>query len=61
MTAWKILLTDGLEESGQAILRASAETTDHNGITADELLNPETISLYIRRNPVLKEALEFFK
>ena len=38
MAAWKILLTDGLEESGQAILRDSAETIDRNGISADELL-----------------------
>jgi D-3-phosphoglycerate dehydrogenase len=38
MTSWKILLTDGLEENGQAILRASAEVADRNGISADELL-----------------------
>ncbi len=38
MEAWKILLTDGLEESGQTILRASAEVTDRNGISAEELL-----------------------
>ena len=38
MAAWKILVTDGLEESGQAILRASAQVEDHNGISADELL-----------------------
>jgi D-3-phosphoglycerate dehydrogenase len=38
MTSWKILLTDGLEESGQAILRASAEVADKSGIKADELL-----------------------
>ncbi len=38
MAAWKILLTDGLEESGQAILRASAQVDDRNGISADELL-----------------------
>jgi D-3-phosphoglycerate dehydrogenase / 2-oxoglutarate reductase len=38
MAAWKILLTDGLEESGQAILRDAAETTDRNGISAEELL-----------------------
>jgi hypothetical protein len=31
------------------------------GITTDELLNPEAISLYIRKNPALKEALKFFK
>jgi D-3-phosphoglycerate dehydrogenase len=38
MADWKILLTDGLEEIGQAILRESAEVTDRAGITADELL-----------------------
>jgi D-3-phosphoglycerate dehydrogenase len=38
MAAWKILLTDGLEESGQSILRASAEVHDRSGISADELL-----------------------
>ncbi len=38
MAAWKILLTDGLEESGQAILRASAQVDDRTGISADELL-----------------------
>lgn len=38
MAAWKILLTDGLEEGGKEILRASAEVDDRPGITADELL-----------------------
>ena len=38
MSAWKILLTDGLEENGKAILRASAEVDDRPGISADELL-----------------------
>jgi D-3-phosphoglycerate dehydrogenase len=38
MAAWKILLTDGLEESGQAILRVSADITDRDGISAEELL-----------------------
>ena len=38
MAAWKVLLTDGLEENGQAILRKSAEVVDRSGITADELL-----------------------
>ena len=38
LAAWKILLTDGLEESGQAILRDAAETFDRNGISGDELL-----------------------
>jgi D-3-phosphoglycerate dehydrogenase / 2-oxoglutarate reductase len=38
MTAWRILLTDGLEENGQVILRESADVADHPGITSDELL-----------------------
>jgi len=38
MTAWRILLTDGLEENGQVFLRESADVVDHPGITADELL-----------------------
>jgi len=38
MTAWKILLTDGLEENGQAILRECAEVANRGGISADELL-----------------------
>ena len=31
------------------------------GITVDELLDPGTISRYIRRKPALREALKFFK
>jgi D-3-phosphoglycerate dehydrogenase len=38
MSAWKVLVTDGLEENGLAVLRASAELTDQNGISADDLL-----------------------
>ncbi len=38
MASWKILLTDGLEENGQSILRQSAEVVDRAGISADELL-----------------------
>jgi D-3-phosphoglycerate dehydrogenase len=38
MAAWKILLTDGLEENGQEILRKSAEVVNNPTITADELL-----------------------
>ncbi|HEY3344795.1 MAG TPA: hydroxyacid dehydrogenase [Anaerolineaceae bacterium] len=38
MAAWKILLTDGLEENGQNILRQSAQVDDRPGISADELL-----------------------
>lgn len=38
MAAWKILLTDGLEESGQSILRTEAGVFDRNNISADDLL-----------------------
>src|SRR3990170_409573 len=44
MPETKILITDGLDESGQAILRASAKVDDHRGISADDLL--KTISNY---------------
>jgi len=35
---WKILLTDGLEENGQAILKKSAEVVNQPMITPEELL-----------------------
>ena len=38
MSSWKVLLTDGLEENGQAILRQGAEVSDQKGISADDLL-----------------------
>lgn len=38
MSAWKVLLTDGLEENGKAILRNAAEVVDQAGISAEELL-----------------------
>ena len=38
MPIWKILITDGLDESGQAILRSAAEIHDRSAISADELL-----------------------
>lgn len=38
MTAWKILLTDGLEENGKAILGAAAEVVDQTGVSAEDLL-----------------------
>ncbi len=38
MSAWKILLTDGLEENGQVILRASSNLVDKPGISAEDLL-----------------------
>jgi D-3-phosphoglycerate dehydrogenase len=39
MSAWKILLTDGLEENGKVILRSKAEVVDQAGISAEDLLN----------------------
>jgi len=38
MTTFKVLITDGLDESGQAILRDAAEAVDRNNISADDLL-----------------------
>lgn len=38
MSGWKILLTDGLEENGQEILRQFAAVDNRSGISADELL-----------------------
>jgi len=37
MPDWKILVTDGLEENGLAILRVSAQVEDRVGISPDEL------------------------
>lgn len=38
MSDFKILITDGLDESGQSILRAAARVEDRPGLTAGELL-----------------------
>lgn len=38
MTEWNILLTDGLNERGQAILRSKAHIDDRPDISAEELL-----------------------
>ena len=38
MATWKILLTDGLDEGGKAILRQVGEVADRSGISADDLL-----------------------
>jgi D-3-phosphoglycerate dehydrogenase len=39
MSHWKILLTDGLHDSGQEILRSLAQVDDKNDISAEDLLN----------------------
>jgi D-3-phosphoglycerate dehydrogenase len=38
MSAWKILITDGLDEIGKTILRQSAEVVDQPDITPEDLL-----------------------
>ena len=38
MTKYKILITDGLDETGQSILREFATVDDKTGISADDLL-----------------------
>jgi D-3-phosphoglycerate dehydrogenase / 2-oxoglutarate reductase len=38
MSNWKILLTDGLEENGKAILSKEAQVDDKKNISAEELL-----------------------
>ena len=50
MTEFKILITDGLDESGQSILRASATVDDRKDISTDDLLKaiPEYDGLIVR-------------
>jgi len=38
MATWKILVTDGLDEAGKAILRSKGEMADMPGITPEDLL-----------------------
>jgi D-3-phosphoglycerate dehydrogenase len=38
MATFKILITDGLDETGKAVLREAGEVADHNGVSADDLL-----------------------
>lgn len=38
MATWKVIITDGLSEKGQAILRSACQVDDRNDIPAEELL-----------------------
>ncbi len=38
MAKWKVMVTDGLEEKGLAMLRQSAEVANRKGISSEELL-----------------------
>ena len=61
MTQSKILITDGLDESGQSILRASAQVDDRNNISADDLLKaiPDYDGLIVRgRTKVTASVME---
>ena len=44
MTNYKILITDGLDASGQSLLRGAADVDDRNNISADDIL--KTIPAY---------------
>lgn len=44
MTSFRVLITDGLEEAGQAILRQAAQVDDLNGISPEDLL--KAVSAY---------------
>lgn len=59
MSAWKILLTDGLEENGKGILGASAEVVDQSGISAEDLLKVvgEYDALIVRGRTKVTEAV----
>jgi len=50
MSEFRILITDGLDESGQSILRASAQVDDRSGIDAEQLLScvPDYEALIVR-------------
>jgi D-3-phosphoglycerate dehydrogenase len=61
MTNYKILLTDGLDESGQSILRNSATVDDKSGISADILLKiiPEYDAMIVRgRTKITASVIE---
>jgi D-3-phosphoglycerate dehydrogenase / 2-oxoglutarate reductase len=61
MTNWKVLITDGLSEKGQAILRSECQVDDRNEIPADELLQVigEYDALIVRsRTKVTPEVFE---
>lgn len=50
MSDYKILITDGLDEAGQSILRGTATVDDKSGISTDDLLKaiPEYDALIVR-------------
>jgi D-3-phosphoglycerate dehydrogenase len=67
MSRFRILITDGLEERGQSILRALADVDDRSGISPDELvaLVPAYEALIIRGRtrvtPAVVQAAQVLK
>ncbi len=59
MTAWKILITDGLDSNGIELLKKSAEVSDKPGISADDLLKEigEYDALIVRGRTKVTEAV----
>jgi D-3-phosphoglycerate dehydrogenase len=61
MATFKVLITDGLDESGQSILRDSAQVDDRNNISAEDLLKeiPAYDGLIVRgRTKVTASVME---
>ena len=64
MPEWKILLTDGIDESGKAILQEKAQVDDRPGISPEELLQVvgDCDALVVRgRTQVTGEVLDAAK
>ncbi|MCX6056426.1 MAG: hydroxyacid dehydrogenase [Chloroflexi bacterium] len=59
MCAWKILITDGLDSNGIAILRKSAVVTEQSGISAEDLLQgiSEFDALIVRGRTKVNQAV----
>lgn len=59
MPDFKILITDGLDESGLSVLRAQAQVDDRRDISADDLLNliPDYDGLIVRGRTKVTAAL----
>ena len=59
MPGWKILIADGLDESGLSLLRDAASVEDRTGISAQDLLEeiPGYAALIVRSRTRVSEAV----
>jgi D-3-phosphoglycerate dehydrogenase len=59
MSEWKILITDGLDESGKSVLTEAAQVSDRTGISAEALLREigEYEALIVRGRTKLTQAV----